>query len=284
MPTIMLVDNGSSRPEATIALRRHAAGLAQRLDHGVHPVSLAHAGKIPAEALDGHPADTLEPFLMRRAAAGEREFLAVPLFFGPSRALTKLIPETAAAVSDAHGSIRMRIADTLCPLPAGEPRLAAILERNVLRAAAHRPEAMRDALVVLVDHGSPLPAVTAVRHWLAGQLKSRLTGGMRLVEAAMERRSGGEYAFSGPLLEQTLARIGEAQPEAMVIVALQFIGPGRHAGVNGDVETICRQAQTRFPALEILISDLIGDDDGLLEILASRAIDAIENVEACGRG
>lgn len=274
MTTIMLVDNGSSRADATLALRRLSDALARRLGQPVHPVSLAHSSKVPAQALDGRPADTLEPFLLRQAAAGTRDFLAVPLFFGPSRALTTLIPETVARVAEAGMQVRVEVADELCPLPRGEPRLAEILDRSIRTAMHHLntgtgTETRIQAL--LVDHGSPIPEVSAVRHWLAGRLKSLARGDYQLGEAAMERRPGADYAFNGALLAEVLEAIGKEHAQARVVIGMQFIGPGRHAGRNGDVELICEQARERFPGLEIRISPLVGEDEALIALLSERA-------------
>jgi sirohydrochlorin ferrochelatase len=272
MKTIMLVDNGSRRADATLALRRVSRALAERLDAPVHPVSLLHSSKVPSEALDGQPADTLEPFLMRQAEGGRHDFLAVPLFFGPSRALTKLIPETVARINAAGQPVRVEVADALCPLPAGEPRLALVLDQAI-RDAMSRFVSGRSGVptALLVDHGSPIPQVTAVRHWLAERLTGLADGAYSVAEAAMERRDGAEYAFNGDLLEEALARIGTERPAAQVVIAMQFLGPGRHAGEGGDVATICRDAQARHPELELVISRLVGEDPRLVDILADRA-------------
>jgi sirohydrochlorin ferrochelatase len=239
---------------------------------------LLHSSKIPAEALDGRAADVLEPFLTRLAERGARDFLAVPLFFGPSRALTSLIPQTAARVSAGGSEVQVRVAEALCLLPEGEPRLAEILDRAIRHAlSAASPKAGSPPIALLVDHGSPIPEVTAVRHWIAGQLERLSAGSYRVLEAAMERRPGPEYAFNGALLAEMLERIGQASQPAQVIVAMQFIGPGRHAGSGGDVVTICQQAQQRYPDLSITISRLVGEDDVVVDILADRALAALSD-------
>ena len=74
MQTLVLADNGSKRPESTIALRRLAAALAKRLGRDVHPVSLQHSDGIPPERLGGRAADTLETLLRREIPAGSRTY------------------------------------------------------------------------------------------------------------------------------------------------------------------------------------------------------------------
>lgn len=268
MPSLLVVDNGSLRPESILQLRSIARALARRLDHPVSPVSLLHASKIPAARLDGEPADTFEPFLRRQADLGEREFVVVPLFFGPSRAVTHLIPEVAGQLRATYGDLQIAVADVLCPLPSGEERLLDILEQHVTPMWA---KARADKThIVVVDHGSPLPQVTAVRNWLAAGLASRLRGIGPVIEAAMERRPGVAYDFNGRLLESVLADVAAGNPEADIVLAMQFISPGRHAGPGGDVEEICRGLHQRYPQLQIMTTPLIGEHPLLIEILASR--------------
>lgn len=259
-PLTLLVDNGSLAPEATRQLRRLAHALAARIGEPVAPVSLLHASGVPADQLDGTPAEILEPALDRRARAGAREFLLVPLFFGPSRALTDYIPERVAALRARLPGLEVRLAPTL--FAAGDSRLAEIVADNV-RATDARAER-----VVLVDHGSPVRVVTEVRDALAVQLAAQLGAGVAVAGACMERRPGAEYDFNGPLLADLLA--SEGWNTARVMVAMQFLLPGRHAGPEGDVAEICRAAEVRCPALRTQLTPLVGEHPRLVEILADR--------------
>jgi sirohydrochlorin ferrochelatase len=234
---ILLIDNGSKRPEATKNLRRLAAELSHRIGEQVHPVSLLHSSAIAPTDLDGRPADTLEAFLNRQVEGGERSFSIVPLFFGPSRAIDRFVPTILADIEARHGPLDSRVAPVLCPLPEGETRLVDILEQQT-REAIERHD-LRPTQVVLVDHGSPVPKVTAVRQWLAQGLARRFAGELRVTEAVMERRQGREYDFNGQLLEEVLAAAAPKRPLAQslgsefrtdIVLAMQFISPGRHAG------------------------------------------------------
>lgn len=157
MRTILLVDNGSSRPDSTLNLRRIAERLAERVGEPIRPVSLLHADRVPAGRLNGRPAELLAPTLKRLVGAGVRNLRLVPLFFGPSRALTQFVPELAAEVAAELGPFRLEVAPGLCPLPEGEPRLVQILADNLSIAATRA--AIEPRRVVLVDHGSPIPEV-----------------------------------------------------------------------------------------------------------------------------
>lgn len=268
MRDILLIDNGSKRADATSSLRGIAARLRERVGREVHPVSLLHADQVPASALEGRPADTLEPFLRRRLAAGVRSFLLLPLFFGPSRAISDFIPDLVERLRAEHGPLETRVARELCPLPEGEPRLTEILLDQLRIAASAAGAAPRR--VVLVDHGSPLPAVTAVRAWLAVQLAARLGPTTLLQEAVMERRPGAEYDFNGELLQERLSDLASADPLTPVILAMLFLSPGRHAGAGGDIDAICRQVELEHPGFRAYPSALVGSHPALIEILAER--------------
>jgi sirohydrochlorin ferrochelatase len=198
-PLILLVDNGSLEPAATLGLRELAGKLAAKVGQPVEPVSLLHSSGIDPALLEGRRAEILFPSLERRLASGQNEFVVLPLFFGPSRALTDYLPENLARIREKFPALRLRVA---APLHApGDDRLARILADQVLAALAEFPSEH----VVVVDHGSPVATVTAVRNELAEQvgrlLGSRVT---RVAPASMERRPGPEYDFCNPLLADLL--------------------------------------------------------------------------------
>jgi hypothetical protein len=266
--TVLLVDNGSSRPQSTLSLRRVAAALGERVGRAVHPVSLMHANRVPAAELAGRPADTFEPFLRREAAAGRRDLLVLPLFFGPSRALSDYIPEKVEAVSRDAGPVRLQVAEVLCPLPGGEPRLTELLHENLRRRASELGAACDR--VVLVDHGSPIPEVTAVRRWLAADLAGRLGPGVRLREAVMERRPGAAYDFNGDLLQDVLHRLAGEDSRSPVLLSMLFMFAGRHAGPGGDVEQICASVARDRPGFRVHQTPLVSEHPAIIDILAAR--------------
>jgi sirohydrochlorin ferrochelatase len=268
MSTVMLVDNGSQRPESTLSLRRLASDLSECIGRVVHPVSLLHASKISPEDLGGRPADTFEPFLRRQLATGVRDFVVLPLFFGRSRALTEFIPETVAVLVEELGPFEVRVGDTLYPLPAGEPRLVEILCDNVRQVT--QANGLSAPRVVLVDHGSPILEVTAVRQLLAVEMRSALGGRVTVDEAVMERREGSEYDFNGSLLRDRLRRLAEANPFRPAVLAMLFLLPGRHAGPGGDIDRICRAVVESHRAFRVYPTALVGSHPVLVEILRSR--------------
>lgn len=265
-----LLDNGSLKPAATLALRRTAAALAERVGRTVAPVSLLHSGKIPAEELGGVAAETFGPWAKRCAAAGARELVVVPYFLGPSRALTEYLPERAAKLRETWPELVVRVAPALGEGGADAiDHLAGVLEERTRAELARRPVGAERAAVAVVDHGSPEPKVTAVRDAVAARLRERLGAAVRAVApCSMERREGAEYAFADPLLAALLAREPFARGE--VIAAMLFLSPGRHAGPEGDVAQICRAAEATRPGLRVTMTELLGGHPVLIELLAER--------------
>ncbi len=255
------MDNGSLEPAATLALRGLAAALGERIGRSVEPVSLLHSSAVPAEKLNGTPAEILEPALARRLAAGQHEFLVVPLFFGPSGALMEYVPARVAHLRTAHPDLRLKIAAPL--FQSGDDRLARILADQV-RSLGPTPRR-----VVLVDHGSPVRAVNDVRNELARQLGTALGPDCLVSASSMERRAGADYDFCDPLLAALLR-----SPDwntGNVTVAMQFLLPGRHAGAHGDIVTICREAEIASGGtLCTAITGLVGEHPLLIDILADR--------------
>lgn len=275
MPAILLVDNGSRRAASTLNLRQLAAQLGQSLGERIEPLSLLHSDAAPLDELGGQPAELLEAGLRARLAAGVRHFVLLPLFFGPSRALTDFIPGLARQLAETHGPFRLDLAPPLCPLPRGEPRLIDILRQNLRQADGGRdPRALR---VVLVDHGSPLPEVSAVRHWLAKGLAEQLGPEVELHEAVMERREGARYDFNGILLEDRLHQLAAADAHRPILLSMLFLSPGRHAGPGGDIADICTRVRAAHPDLNIAMAPLVGSHPLLLEILASRLRETLDH-------
>ncbi|AVI62237.1 sirohydrochlorin chelatase [Halomonas sp. GFAJ-1] len=272
MRAIFLVDNGSLRPQATHNLRRVALELSHQLGETVQAASLLHSNKIPPEEVDGIPAITLGPAAERSAEQGATEIIVLPFFFGPSKALTGYLPERMAALQARFPEVSVRVAQPLVDERGNNDlRLAKLLADNV----REKLQAGTTPQVALVDHGSPIPEVTAVRNRLAGQLSVLLADEVSCVAAAsMERREGDEYRFNEPLLEHLLDT-PEFQSDP-VILAMLFLSPGRHAGEGGDIAEICAAAEQRHPGLTVTTTALVGEHPDIVEILHTRLCQALD--------
>ncbi len=259
---VLLFDNGSLEPASTLQLRTIADALASRLSLPVDPVSLAHSDRIPAEQLEGKPAELFSAALHRLEAEGATEVLALPLFIGPSNAVTRWVPGMIAEF-DERGMRRAKVRLGSCLYADRDERLCGIVRDHV--RAVSRPGA--SPRVALVDHGSPAPAVTAVRNAIGDQLRAALGHeATEVVACSMERREGEEYAFNEPLLARVLER-----PEwrsGPLVIAMLFIGPGRHAGPGGDVAQIVNAARSDA---DVQFTKLLGQHPALIDILGDRA-------------
>jgi sirohydrochlorin ferrochelatase len=272
-PICFLFDNGSLRAASTLSLRRIANWLRARLAGvDVRAVSLLHSSTIDAAELGGERAELLEPALVAAAARGEDDFVLLPLFFGPSAAVTDYLPGRLQVLRKNFPGLQVRVARWLVDVNAAEDMsIATILADGVRRTAAgagwSRPK------VALVDHGSPQRGVAAVRDFLGGQLR-RLLGG-EVAVASMERRPEPEFAFTEPLLDGLLRDKDFGQGE--VVVALQFLSPGRHAGPGGNIAEICAEAMRAQPGLRVVPTGLVGEDERLADVLVERYYERLKD-------
>jgi len=250
---ILLVDNGSLRPEATLELRRLSAEVAQLLGQPVHPVSVLHSHKIAAALLTDEPAVIFEQAVQQAKVDGIAELILLPLFIGPSLALTEYLPKVFAEAQ--AGAMKLSIRE-----PLFGPELQSMLIDNLKSTGWTKGS----GTVLLCDHGSPIQEVTRCRNFFAVAIRTEL--GLKddeLIACSMERREGAEYDFNEPLLEDALQ---QAKGEAVILML--FLLPGRHAGGDGDVATIAKE---RAPAgLRWKLSPLLGTHPALPALLFRR--------------
>ena len=193
------------------------------------------------------------------------------------QALTEVAAEKAveAAARFQQGRLRYAVGSPLSE----DPGLATALSDEVQRTI--RDEGLDAPAVVLVDHGSPSPLVTAERDRMADSLRASLPGGLvaSVTAASMERRPGDEYAFCEPLLENCLPYVGDGVGD--VVLCLMFLLPGTHAGPQGDIDQIC-EAALRDAGVErrVVKTRLVGELDGLVQVLGRRHDDALARLRA----
>lgn len=268
-PLVFLVDNGSLRPQATFCLRSLAETLATRTALPVEAVSLLHSHKIAADKLNGVPATIVKRRLRECLAAGQREFICLPLFLGPSLAISNYLPEVVDELSLEYPDLKVRVASVLAGenLDAPDPRLAQMLADQI---RALQPAA--DTKLALVDHGTPIIEVNRVRNAVARQLAKELDLSS-VLPCSMERREAEAYAFNEPLLENLRDR--DDFSGGRLILAMFFLLPGRHAGEGGDVAEICDGLMADGVFEQIQPTPLLGEHPMLLEILEDRLRDAL---------
>jgi sirohydrochlorin ferrochelatase len=272
--TCFLFDNGSFRPDSTLALRRVAKRLSDQVGLPVRPTSLLHSSRVKAADLGGQPAQLLEPALEQFAEKGGESAVLLPLFFGPSGAMRDYLPPRLTALRERFPRCKLQLAACLeSPADDSTTLIAQAIKDQIEAGLA--VTGYTQPGVILCDHGSPLSAVTEVRDRVGEKLQHISDSTWRGVTAAsMERRDGPEYAFNEPLLERAL-RDHAAAGINEFIVALQFLFPGRHAGPGGDVATICNEFVAEHPAAKFIMTSPIGESSQILALLARRLAEAI---------
>jgi len=260
----ILVDNGSSRASSTKLLRSIAERLSKRTGVDVTAVSLAHADKTPAEELDGTPARVFSTFLREEVRDRDiKTILVLPLFLGPSKAVTKRIPDILQGVNDEISEIKWFVAPPLCQ----DNRLVSLMETEVRRTIEEN--SLDKPHVIVVDHGSPSPEVVAVRDSLADRLRTSMITDdcvSQVHAASMERRPGPEYAFCDPLLIDCIPQVGGGDGD--IVLSMAFLLPGTHAGEGGDIDEICEKALMESGSRRrVFKTRLMGESELLLDIL-----------------
>ncbi|HEU5080616.1 MAG TPA: cobalamin biosynthesis protein CbiX [Opitutaceae bacterium] len=275
-PHCFLFDNGSVKAASTLSLRRAAARMEALCGAKIQPVSLLHSSGVDPRDLGGVRAELLEPAInvwLTENPAGAAVLL--PLFFGPSRALTEYVPERLAAIHQKHPDGIMVLADPLVDIRSVDTKIATALADAARKTIAENE--LEKPRVLLVDHGSPLYPVALVRNFLGDQVEKILGDEIAgFGVASMERRPGPDYAFNEPLLASALSRPPFNRGD--VVVLLQFLSPGRHAGPDGDIAEICGEARRGAPALRTFLTDPIANDERVVETLIQRYEKAAQRI------
>ena len=271
---ILLVDNGSYRATSVLSLRRIAKDLSGLSGVKVHPLSLLHSAKIDPGQIGGVPAQTVEPFLKGMLAEGTNKFLVVPLFFGRSAAIYEYLPQRIEEIKNEFPNLEVRIAEPLVDMSDSSNDEVAQILADLVRLKISEKK-LKNPSVTLVDHGTPRKKVNEVRNFISKQLESILSNEVSAVKASsMESRTGPEYDFNKPLLEELLGSEGFCGD---VVLAMLFISPGRHAGQGGDIQTICTDSEEKHGGLRTYMSGLFSDHEGIVKILDSRLRNGIES-------
>lgn len=268
-PVFLLTDNGSIRPASVLALREAAADLARRTGETVEPVSLAHCDRIDPTDLGGAPALTLLDRLTRPEEPSRRSFVILPFFLGNRGAIVRMVEAEIEKARAKRPAVSVRLAPFLFEEDGPKQEVLALAAADRIRERIAADSTARP-VVVLVDHGSPVPVAARVRNFVAGQVQALLREEVHcVIPASMERREGERYAFSDPLLEEVLRR--PSLRDRPVILSLFFLLPGRHAGEGGDVATIRDGAVAEVgPSLRISTTGLLGDHPLVREALCRR--------------
>ena len=258
-----LVDNGSLRPESILYMRKVARALELETKSPILQSGIMHSHKVDTGNLNNKPGSSMDSFFRSIKSDEEDKLAFIPMFLGPSLAITDWLPSQLDKWKGSNLEKRFAIADTL--YRKGDDRIARALHDLVTKELSKK--ITEKVSIVLVDHGTPLLAVNRVREEVGSQLKGLLAQSVSgFFTACMERRSGKDYDFNNPLLDKVLEEV-YSRGESVVLAQL-FLTPGRHAGPDGDLASICEPFEKR--GMKVLRTPTLGDHPLILEILAER--------------
>ena len=252
----MLVDNGSLRPESYLSLRAVAAGISGALGREVVPVSMGYSDAIPNDEVGGESALTVEPVIREQHAKGVRSFTIVPFFIARGGGIVALLKKKLLGLQEELDGLSVEFT----PFLYDEDReantcIAEMLVDRIRDCIATNK--LNQPSVIVVDHGSPKREAAEVRDKITLQVAALLRGAIASISpASMERRNGEQYDFNEPLLERQLRVDGFNRGD--VVVAQLFLSPGKHAGAGGDIEAICREAESKQRGLRVHRTELLG--------------------------
>lgn len=271
-PIILLFDNGSLKPEASLKLRDLARNLSDVLSMQVEPVSLLHSCKIDPELLNGEPATIIRRRFKKAVNNKERKILCLPLFLGPSLAITDYLQELIQEALALDSEMQIKVAAPLSGWDVHKPdeRLATVMKELIEECRANAKRSFKN--IVLVDHGSPIKKMAILRNGIAEKVGTLLKGegvNATVTACSMEKREGDAFSFNDPLLE-TIPDYLNLEAAEDLLVAMFFLMPGRHAGEGGDVETILSNLCQNQRIRSFCKTDLIASHPMIMDILADR--------------
>jgi len=112
-PVCILVDNGSLKPGAILALRRVVDQLALRTNLDFHAAGLLHSDKVDASHLDGRPARVFVESMQELLEEGHRDFLLLPFFLGPSLGIVDWLPRKLEVFHNNFHGLKVKVASSL---------------------------------------------------------------------------------------------------------------------------------------------------------------------------
>lgn len=269
-PKIFLFDNGSLQPEASLNLRVLAGQLSELLSIPVEPVSLLHSCKVDPDLLGGMPATILRRRLKEAVKKSERDIICLPLFLGPSLAITKYLYELIEEAQLLDPQMRIHVAAPLSGWDVQKPDVRLVVLLKELIDQCRQKTKTNCKNIVLVDHGSPIEKMAILRNVIAEQVGALFKDqGLKVTACSMERRAGDAYAFNDPLLEDIPECLNMGASDDL-LVAMFFLLPGRHAGAGGDVDAILTSLCERRGISTFHKTDLVASHPLILDILVDR--------------
>ncbi|MGN6369253.1 MAG: CbiX/SirB N-terminal domain-containing protein [Phycisphaerae bacterium] len=114
--------------------------------------------------------------------------------------------------------------------------------------------------IVLVDHGSRMPESNALLERVARAFAEKFATRFPIVEPA-------HMEMAKPSIAEAYHRCVQ-RGATQVVVVPYFLGPGKHW--SEDIPNLAAAAAAQHPGTTFRVTDCLGFDEGILEILARR--------------
>ena len=127
--------------------------------------------------------------------------------------------------------------------------------------------------IIIVDHGSRLAESNQMLEEVARQFAKRFADRYAIVEPA-------HMELAEPTIGTAYARCVE-RGASRIIVCPYFLGPGKHW--TQDIPRLTAEAAARFPGTHYHVTQTLGVDDLILDLLDKRITQCVSNEYACDR-
>jgi sirohydrochlorin ferrochelatase len=125
--------------------------------------------------------------------------------------------------------------------------------------------------IIIVDHGSRRDESNRLLERVAAAFAERFARQYDIVEPA-------HMELAEPSIASAYARCVE-RGATRVVVAPYFLGPGKHW--TGDIPALTAAAAAKFPGTRYHVTQTLGLDDLMLELLNKRVTHCVDNQYLC---
>ena len=125
--------------------------------------------------------------------------------------------------------------------------------------------------IIIVDHGSRRSQSNEMLEQLAGLFADRFKSKYEIVEPA-------HMELSEPSIESAYAKCAGRGAERIVVCPF-FLGPGKHW--TSDIPRLTADAAAKFPNTHYHVSQTLGIDDLILDLLDKRASHCVQHEFSC---
>lgn len=240
MRALVIVGHGSLRQASGAAMIRLAA-LARR--SGLVPITT------PGFLNFSQP--TFADAVARAVRKGATEVIVQPYFLISGYYVERALPKLVEEAQRSHPHLQFRVASAF----GYHPALSSLVQKRV--AEAERVGSQPRSLL-LMAHGTPYPEANAAIYRVADDLERR-GGFLEVVVAFME--------LNQPSIPEAVAELS-ARGGAEIVATPYFLQLGGH--VAEDLPKVLGEAQERHPHTVLTLTEYLGYDEGLLEVVRDR--------------